>query len=297
MNASNGKLTAITLAAGLVAATLFAADSATDGRHDAEAREVGRVQAHFDSVLTELIPRDNRWLTLGQQVGRGRLLAALAGYRDRGLFPHNYDVPDRMVPSFVDERTGVRCAIGQLRAAAGRDNIVRRVARENLHVYAASLATDTAFAAWLDDNGLTLSEASRIQPSYSWQVTIVKPVDDKWTNIDVGAAAGSVLVSGLNLVRNLDGHRTTLNAIGIATGVAALGFGGYTDNSRIVKHSIANLTMGAGLLSIAAHSIVAMRHARHQDAPANERISIGPWLPPMPTAANRSAGLTARIRF
>lgn len=68
-----------------------------------------RVQAHFDSVISELTAA-HRDLSPMQLHRRLQLIAELGKYRDRGQFPHNYDVPDRAVPTFVDPRTGVRCA-------------------------------------------------------------------------------------------------------------------------------------------------------------------------------------------
>src|SRR5580765_567638 len=72
---------------------------------------VNRIQAHFDSVLTELRSPDVRTLTPTQRARRAGLIASLQGYRDRGVFPHNYDFPGRPTPYFVDRKTGTLCAV------------------------------------------------------------------------------------------------------------------------------------------------------------------------------------------
>src|SRR5258705_452973 len=59
----------------------------------AAAVEVGRVRAHFDSVLSELGARDVSALTDAQRARRAELVTALRVYRDRGVFPNNYDFP------------------------------------------------------------------------------------------------------------------------------------------------------------------------------------------------------------
>lgn len=83
--------------------------------------EVSRVRSHFDSVLSELV-------------------AALRAYRDRGVFPHNYDFPLRETPHFVDRKTGTLCVLTHLLALSGRDDIVRRVVRANNNVWVPQLA-------------------------------------------------------------------------------------------------------------------------------------------------------------
>jgi hypothetical protein len=129
------------------------------------ASEVRRIRAHFDSVLAELGQRDLGELSAAQRATRASLLAELRGYRDRGEFPHNYDFPGRLIPYFVDRKTGAMCAVANLLAVSGRRDIVDRVAHANNNVWVDELVGDTAFTHWLDASGLTLREAARIQMS------------------------------------------------------------------------------------------------------------------------------------
>src|SRR5215212_9827940 len=130
------------------------------------AAEVHRIRLHFDSVLVELEGRGAPGLTASQQRHRAALTTTLQGYRDRGVFPHNYDFAGRAVPYFVDRKTGTLCAVGFLLASSGRRDIVDRVASVDNNVYVPQLARDTAFTAWLTENGITLAEAARIQVPY-----------------------------------------------------------------------------------------------------------------------------------
>src|SRR5688500_13968231 len=95
-------------------ASLSISASGASREDDASQREATRIRFHFDSVLAELRGRDVSRLDERQRARRAGHIATLASYRDRGLFPHNYDVPGQRVPAFVDTRTGVRCAVGHL---------------------------------------------------------------------------------------------------------------------------------------------------------------------------------------
>ena len=88
------------LIAGLVfvGAPLAVATSVHARSSDPERAEIRRIRAHFDSVLIELDARDVARLSPDQKHRRAQLVATLAAYRDRGVFPHNYDFPDRAMP-------------------------------------------------------------------------------------------------------------------------------------------------------------------------------------------------------
>src|SRR5688572_19319569 len=101
--------------------------------------EVARIRAHFDSVLVELAARDLSTLTVAQRANRSGLVTTLVAYRERGVFPHNYDFPGEAVPYFVDRKTGTLCAVAHLLASTGRRDIVDRVARADNNVWVPSL--------------------------------------------------------------------------------------------------------------------------------------------------------------
>ncbi len=156
-------LAAITAVAGGASRRLSL--TGTQPRESFQAREIRSVQAHFDSVLRELHTAVPMRLTSAQTAGRERLIVTLQGYRDRAQFPRNYDF-DEETPYFVDRKTGTRCAVAYLLESTMRHDLVDRIATTNNNVRAADLYADTAFVSWLDQHGLTVADAARIQPSY-----------------------------------------------------------------------------------------------------------------------------------
>src|SRR5213075_961843 len=102
-----------------------------------------------------------------QLARRAAAISTLRGYRNRGVFPHNYDFPGQAVPYFVDRKTGTLCAVAHLLASTGHRDIVDRVSKTDNNILVPQLAGDSAFSAWLSDNGLTLEEAAHIQVPYA----------------------------------------------------------------------------------------------------------------------------------
>lgn len=132
------------------------------------AAETARIQVHLLTVDRELREADTSGLSDLQLVKRESLRLELARYRDRGVFPRNLDF-DRATPFFIDDR-GVRCAMAHLIETHGGAALVGRVAATANNAYVPELAGDPALIAWLDDHGLTVAEAARIQPAYSRSV-------------------------------------------------------------------------------------------------------------------------------
>ncbi len=250
-----------------------------DREASAEAVNVRQVRSHLDSVLTELGARDLAPFSGTQRARRLTLVRELRAYRDRGVFPHNYDFPGEQVPYFVDRKTGALCAVAALLSATGRDDIVRRVAAAGNNVRVMQLAGDTALARWLDLNGVSLAEAARIQVAYaqpnnSGTVAVMTGV--------MGVAGITALSTGVwNITGNADGHSATGRIFGMATGAVSV-------------------VIGAGLLSIPEQAplgplgtfgVVAgglgmgVRRPRHMGAPR-----CG-WSP---SARRRGSGLRRR---
>jgi len=130
------------------------------------ALEQVRLRAHFDSVLLELGAREVGDLTANQQAARSELTKWLAEYRDAGRFPLNDRYTDSLTPIFRDAR-GVTCAMAYLIERSGRWDIVDRVERSKNLAYIGELASDHELVAWLDSVGLSVEEASRVQPTYA----------------------------------------------------------------------------------------------------------------------------------
>jgi hypothetical protein len=253
---------------------------------------VARIRAHFDSVLSELPARDLSSRTAAQRARRAGLLATLRAYRDRGDFPHNYDFPGQLVPYFVDRKTGTLCAVAHLLESTGRRDIVDRVARMNNNVWVSALAGDTALTHWLDDNGLTIAEAARIQVPYAAPAATMPTVVG--ASLVVGTSLVSSLVNGLT---NRDGHGTTRSVVGIVAGVASVGLGtAFFGPLEAPNVGVVATTTGGLSLLIASRGV--FRHHRimvaKRDAERRKR-EVTPIVTPGTASTGPAIGLNVRF--
>lgn len=167
----------LTLIALLLAVALAFAAAASTPRTDVSspraaahgnavpATEVARIRARLKHAERELRGRDVSHLTPAQQTARAVALDALREYRGRGIFPHNHEFPGRRVPYFVD-RHGRLGALAYLIARSGRPDLLARIAATHNTAYVSELSDDAELAEWLARNGLTIEEATDIQPAH-----------------------------------------------------------------------------------------------------------------------------------
>ena len=144
------------------AATNYAA---TDPAVPAFGEEVDRVNEHLAGALAQLREARPRGLTNDQVEARAETIAWLEQYRAKGLFPHNHVQLGQRVPIFVDGH-GTPCAVGYLMLRSGEDALVEVIVRESILARVPDLAGDARLGRWLEERGLTLAEAARIQPTY-----------------------------------------------------------------------------------------------------------------------------------
>ncbi len=211
-----------------------------------------RVRRHLDSVLVELRANQLGELTNSRRAHRARLIEELAAYRNRGAFPHNYDFPDRPVPYFRDRKTGALCAVGDLLAFTGRSDIVDRVVALDNNVRVPELAGDTAFSRWLDENGLTLAEAARIQVVYV--VTPSTPQLVGTRAILVAAPLSAVASFGTSIanMRSIDGGPGAgFTKLGIVSGAISVATGLAIMHSPDMRGSWGRVSTAIGGLSLA----------------------------------------------
>jgi hypothetical protein len=264
---------------------------------DHSAREVRRIRAHFDSVLVELTARDVAALTVDQRERRADLVQILARYRDRGVFPRNHDFATP-TPYFVDRGTGTLCAVAHLLESTGRRDIVDRVARANNNVWVAELKGDREFGAWLDEYGLTLAEAARIQVPY-----VGEPGDPSGTavvrsNNNMQLAIGGGLAGGMavmNLMTNRDGHGFVRNLLGVASGMVSVGYAAGSWGRGSADPSIAATAAATGAISafVAARSIHRQRQIITAQRDASAKVAVAPIVP----TATSGAGVSVSVRF
>ena len=267
-----------------------------------EAVQVARIRSHFDSALTELAARDVGALTRAQRERRAILLDTLRAYRDRGVFPHNYDFPGRAVPYFVDRKTGTLCAVANLLAATGRRDVVDRVASVDNNVWVEDLASDTAVAEWLDSNGLTLDEAARIQVPYMAPETPAQ----RARNVAFVAAApvalgGAAIASLWNAGSNADGHRRAGNVMGLTSGAVSIGMGAALLAKSDAPRGVGAASMALGGVSVALAARAMRRHgasvAAARDAERRRPLVETSLAPMVPTGTAGGAGVAVSFTF
>jgi hypothetical protein len=297
-------LLALTAVAAASLATLGAA-APTRTVHT-RAAEVRRIRSHFDSVLVELAARPVATLGTERLARRATLIRALRDYRDRGVFPHNYDFPGRAVPYFVDRQTGTLCAVANLLAFTGRRDIVDRVGRADNNVRVAQLAGDTALLRWLDSNGLTLGEAARIQMPYMVSPPGQAPLSSAQRSRNTAflivaplAIGGSAVSSIWNARGNSDGHRRFANALGLVSGTLTLAVSATSAGKDGIPMAVTAAGAALGSLSIALSTRGIMRHRQLASTPQKPEqppvaeVSLAPMMP----LNGGGAGMTLSLRF
>lgn len=124
-------------------------------------------RAHYERVERELRRADVSHLTAEQRVRRAEIIDELARYRAAGDFGRQEDVIGARIPKFVDA-AGRHCAVAHLLRSEGHTDLVARVEGLDNEAYVSDLADNPALIAWLDEVGLTMREAARIQfPSFT----------------------------------------------------------------------------------------------------------------------------------
>ena len=262
--------------------------------------EVRRIQAHFDSVLSELHTRDVSELTANQRSERAKVIGVLAVYRDRGVFPHNRDFAGQAMPYFIDRPTGTLCAVAHLLESTGRRDIVDAVAAMDNNVWVNDLAGNREFERWLDQNGLTLAEAARIQVPYVGDGIVPEPqVSALYASRTSSAVVGATAAVSLwNAFANRNGQQGIASLAGIAAGAVAAGYGGAVMATGDAPRGIGALSIATGGVSafLATRGFLRQRHlaAEAKKAQLAARTTVTPIVP---LDGQRGAGLSVSIKF
>ena len=267
-------------------------------------REVVRLQAHFAQVDRELAARDVSHLTPDQQHARATHIARLRAYAATGVFPKNTRHPGAYVPYFVDD-SGTRCAMGFLIEQSGHGDVVARVNARLNYAYIAEIALDPELGpqlhAWLDANGLALSEAARIQPAYGPCGQPGCPPEEEEPVVSTSYKVGSAvaIVGGLTTVAintslvHLGLSRSASGWIGIAAGGAAMALGasafdqpGEYTTLVLVNGAVGALAVGVGVYALLSPAVPTTT------ARAESRLTGSPWVAP-----DGRSGVLLNFRF
>jgi hypothetical protein len=235
-------------------------------RMDAVARrEVIRLQAHFDSVLSELHAHSTIALNASQRVNRQILILWLKDYRDSGLFPRNDQVPERPTPFFRDSR-GVLCAMAYLVQRSGRSDLVDRIARTANNATIAELSGDEGLRTWFDSVGFTAAEAGRVQPGYNFPNPITETdVAVERRSLPPAASMALNMASLATAAVNIKSPSPTSALLGVAAGLVGFVAGAQqVHESRDGRaYAISNMVTGAAAVTLAAMRLIRPAKPNH----------------------------------
>jgi hypothetical protein len=253
------------------------------------ASEQARLRAHFDSAERGLRARDVAGLTAAQQAARARLMDNLHHYWVRGIFPRNTDFPGRYMPTFIDY-WGKRCGVAYLMEQSGDEDMVLRIAATENNARVPELRDDPAVRRWLDANGVTLAEATRIQPSYGCGTIHGGPCPAstgyKWATAFI--VAGNITAFTLDALPARqpsaikDFAAVGTGVVGIFAGIPHVGESGSSGTYALV-----NMGVGTASLALGMVHVINSGHTATQS-----RVRFAPWL-----GAHGSTGLAAQVAF
>jgi hypothetical protein len=262
--------------------------------------ERSRIESHLEQVEEELRRRTPMHLSPRQREARLRQLDRLRSYRLAGEFPRNLELPGRRVPVFRDDR-GVLCAVGFLLAADGHGELVDRVARTRNLARIPELADESGLLEWLDTNGLSVDEATWIQPAYQgWPSPEPEtpPIPSRYRATSLAAGMVGGLATGWNLVGLRRGDVPSLGVtLGLAAGASSLMLGASRldeEGVELRRLAVVNLVAGAVSVGTALHS------------GRRIRVEVQPWILPQEVpppdektgdGAVRAMGVKATLRF
>jgi hypothetical protein len=272
--------------------------------------EVARIQEHLAGAERLLLSAGVASFTPAQRSARARNVELLRGYREHGVFPRNIDFAGGREPYFVDDR-GVLCAMAYLIAASGRHDIVERVRSTRNNARIRELADDPALVAWLDEAGLSLAEAGRIQPSYGYPPPYVlterAPVSPEYAV----ASAGASLANGMAIAWNFPRARRTppsavAGTVAVLTGAAGIALGAPNVGEGGVRATLGTWNVAVGSLAVlsGAHTLLGGQRARRSaslkssgdDSKGSDRAKADAAVRVAPTIGSRT-GLSVNVTF
>jgi hypothetical protein len=186
-------------------------------------------------------------------------------------------------------------------AASGRGDLVDHIARTRNYAFIPDLVDVPGLAQWLEEHGLTVAEAARIQPSYDdWPCCVIgdPPVRKPSTGY-VAASAGASTLSALSIAwnaRSVDRVAAQrwkgffgagVGGANLVLGLSKLGSDGWENHAA----AIWNIALGAtaGFLGVRA---LVVKPAAESRIPS--RLTVAP----LASAGSRPGiGVAGRFRF
>ena len=262
--------------------------------HAPSAAEVTRVQEHLDGALRLIAARDHSVLSEAQRTRRDALVQTLRAYRDAGRFPINRHFPGQQLPYFRDSETGVLCAVGFLLASTERHELIEEIVATDNHVRVRGLAGHAEFRRWLEEHGLLLEEAARIQPAYGNPGPTPATPGPRVAPSTLEASAvvaTSFAVAGM-LVPALK-QPSVLPFAGLAVGVTAVVLG-LRGADHEATRTMAMVNVGVGALGAILAGRTLSTRQRERTA---HRVTVTPFLGVGATRRGMTPGLALVLSF
>ena len=184
---------------------------------------------------------------------------------------------------------------------SGRSDIVDKVAATRNNAYIHELVDDPALGAWLDESGLSVDEAARIQPSYGGPGPGIIVVDNgervsrPYATLSMGLGSVSMGATALNVFApgRLSG------AVGLLSGTAAIVAGAehLRDRGGNKRMAQADLTVGSIAAAAALYALTFKVKPLHRTA-AEKPANVSSWSPQLDLDASSgrvAVGMHARF--
>jgi hypothetical protein len=192
-------------------------------------------------------------------------------------------------------------------ATDGRRDLVDRVAAANNNVWVAELAGDSAFNAWLEDAGITLGEAARIQVPYEGgegppNFREVSPgTSNSYLVTSTLATTGALATTLVNATMNRRGESRLNNVLGLVAGAASLtvGIAGVRspDEAPTVA-SVASALAGATSIGFSTRSLLRRNHTMAARRAAERMQASRATVAPIVSMDGKAAaGMSLSIPF
>lgn len=227
----------------------------------AHSNEFLRIQTHLEYVENLLRSKNTDALTDQEKINRSAALDLLHQYWTAGIFPKNYDHPEKRVPCFID-KDGSICAVGFLiEKTAGRDAAETINAK---HKYEKIIEMhDADVMAWVEQSGLTLEECAMVQPAYDGDFFYPSEINTGYAIFSSVITGGNISMSAINAIQiNNHQNSTTLPCISILTGVGQVMVGalnysenGSSDLSATEALSLINITSGISTIFLSTWNL------------------------------------------
>jgi len=189
---------------------------------------------------------------------------------------------------------------------SGGGDIVDHIAKTRNNAFIRELTDDRALVAWLDASGLSVDEAARIQPQYSFPpppptttTTISNRVNANYALLSMGLGGASLGSLGFNLIS----PSRASGGIGLVAGVASIvaGVGQLDDVGGDKKIAVANTALGSIAAIAAVRGLFAARvyHPRTASEGSERRLVSDATLSPDLSVDGNSPrmGLRLHARF